>query len=70
MPTKHWAARKKEDKEMLQMLKRLSPEGLREVQKDCTAMFVKLLAKSKTAEELMEVRDEMLAPTHFRNRRL
>jgi hypothetical protein len=60
---KNWQASKQEDEEMLRMLSALSPEGLREVQKEMTAIFVKILSKSKTAEEMIEIRDKMLAPT-------
>src|SRR5688572_18322291 len=45
MVNKHWPPTTKEDKELLRMLKALSPEGLRRVQKDTDAIFVKLLAK-------------------------
>jgi hypothetical protein len=56
---------KKEEEEMLHMLKQLSPEALRRAQKDINALFVKILAKSKTAEELIKVRDKLLAPSPF-----
>ena len=57
---KNWPPTKKEQDEVLHMLRQLSPAGLIKVQKEVAALFVNMLSEFKTPEELIEVPDSML----------
>jgi hypothetical protein len=62
---KDWPPTKKEQQEMLDLLRQLSPENLIELQKQNAAMFVDLLSEGKSPEQLIEVRNRILSPRPF-----
>ena len=64
MVNKHRPPMTKEDKKLWRMVKQLSPEDFVRWQKEWAGIFVSVLSKSKTPEELIPQRDKML--TSFR----